>query len=249
MRVRLGNRVLTARPVGLLLTLAALAACLALGAWQVRRAHEKQSLLEAFASGTRSTIELAGTDVERLARYQHVSTRGRYVPDRQILIDNMPSSLGAPGYRVLTPLERADGRGLVLVDRGWVPLGDSRQRLPDVRVGDEPRVVRGRLDVLPVPGVRIGEAGVAGDRSWPRVLFFPRMADIEHALGTHVAPRIVLLDADLPDGFERAWRPSIGFGPERHFGYALQWFALALTAVVAFVAMSLRRADAAEPET
>jgi surfeit locus 1 family protein len=146
---------------------------------------------------------------------------------------------------VLTPLLRDDGRGLLLVDRGWVPLGDSRQQLPDVAVGDEPRVVRGRLDTLPVPGVRMGEAEVAGDRSWPRVLLFPELADIERALGAHIAPRIVLLDPDLPDGYERRWRPSIGLGPERHFGYAFQWFALAATVVVAFVAMSLRRATPA----
>ena len=48
-----------------------------------------------------------------------------------------------------------------------------------------------------------------------------RLARASHA-------RIVLLDADLPDGYEREWRPAIGFGPERHFGYALQWFALAV---------------------
>ena len=149
--------------------------------------------------------------------------------------------MGAPGYRVLTPFLRDDGRGLVLVDRGWVPLGDSRERLPDVTVDAEPRIVRGRLDTLPVPGVRIGDAAVAGDRSWPRVLLFPQIADVQHALGVHIAPRIVVLDAALPDGYERQWRPSIGFGPERHFGYALQWFALAVTAAVAFVAMNLRR--------
>jgi surfeit locus 1 family protein len=243
MRLQIGNRVLTPRPVGVLLTLAVLAACVRLGSWQLERAHEKHALLAAFTTGTRTTIDLAGTDIAGLTRYQHVRTRGHYLPDRQILIDNMPSAMGAPGYRVLTPLLRDDGRGLLLVDRGWVPLGHSRERLPDVTVGAEPRVVRGRLDTLPVPGVRIGEAAVAGDRSWPRVLLFPEFEDLERALGAHLAPRIVLLDADLPDGYERQWRPSIGFGPERHLGYALQWFALAMTAIVAFVAMSLRRAE------
>jgi surfeit locus 1 family protein len=113
--------------------------------------------------------------------------------------------------------------------------------MPDIAVGTGQRTVSGRLDNLPVPGVRIGEAGVAGDQRWPRVLLFPTVTDIERALGGRVAPRIVLLDADLPDGYEREWRPAIGFGPERHFGYALQWFALAVTGAVAFIAMNLRR--------
>jgi len=241
MRLRIRNRAFTPRPVSVLLTVVALAACIRLGWWQVDRGNEKQALLAQFAAGTRTTVDVAGIDLESLARYQHVRILGHYLPQQQILIDNMPSAIGSPGYRVLTPFSRADGRGLLLVDRGWVPLGASRQVMPDVAVGAGQRTVTGRLDDLPVPGVRIGEAGVAGDQRWPRVLLFPRVTDIERSLGTRVAPRIVLLDADLPDGYEREWRPAIGFGPERHFGYALQWFALAVTAVVAFVAMNLRR--------
>jgi surfeit locus 1 family protein len=103
--------------------------------------------------------------------------------------------------------------------------------------------VSGRLDTLPEPGVRVGTAGVPGDRGWPRVLNFPRQQDVEQALGERVESRIVLLDPAAPDGFERAWRPAMRFGPERHLGYAIQWFALALAVLVAFVALSLRRRD------
>jgi len=37
------------------------------------------------------------------------------------------------------------------------------------------------------------------------------------------------------------WRPSLGFGPERHLGYAIQWFVLALVALVAFISLSVQR--------
>ena len=114
---------------------------------------------------------------------------------RQVLLDNMPSrSTGRPGYRVLTPLQRADGRGWVLVDRGWVPLGASREDLPDVAVGGGPREVSGMLDVLPVPGLRVGPAAAPGAAGWPRVLLFPTEADVESALGVAVESRIILLD-------------------------------------------------------
>jgi surfeit locus 1 family protein len=52
---------------------------------------------------------------------------------------------------------------------------------------------------------------------------------------------LLLLDAGAPDGFEREWRPAMRFGPERHLGYAIQWFALALALTVIFVALSLQR--------
>jgi surfeit locus 1 family protein len=153
----------------------------------------------------------------------------------------MPSSTGRPGYRVLTPLARADGLGWVLVDRGWVPLGATRESLPDVAVPDGERAVSGVLDTLPEPGLRVGPAAAPGAASWPRVLLFPTEPDVEGALGRDVESRIVLLDAGVPDGYERQWRPSLGFGPERHLGYAIQWFAFATVAVVLFIALNLRR--------
>jgi surfeit locus 1 family protein len=51
----------------------------------------------------------------------------------------------------------------------------------------------------------------------------------------------VLLDPAAPNGYERVWRPAMQFGPERHLGYAIQWFALALVALIIFIALSLRR--------
>jgi cytochrome oxidase assembly protein ShyY1 len=224
-----------------LLTAVALAAFTSLGTWQLGRAREKRELIAEFAAGSRDTVEASGVDLGGLPRYQHVRLRGTYDPARQVLLDNMPSATGRPGYRVLTPLRRADGRGWVMVDRGWVPLGASREVLPDVAVGAGERELGGVLDVLPEPGLRLGTAATPGDAGWPRVLLFPTGADLESVLGLELEPRIVLLDADLPDGYERSWQPSLGFGPERHLGYALQWFAFAVVAVVLFIALNLRR--------
>jgi surfeit locus 1 family protein len=242
MRLRVGNRAFAPRAWAALLTAAALAACVSLGWWQVGRAREKQAMIASFARGTQTSVELTGdVGVDDLPRYQHVRTLGHYEPARQVLLDNMPSRDGYPGYRVLTPFVRDGYDRLLLVDRGWVPLGASREVLPAVAVDAGHRAVSGRLDQLPVPGVRVGEAAAAGDVRWPRVLNFPRQADVERVLGAPVESRILLLDPAAPDGFERVWRPAMGFGPERHLGYAIQWFALALVAVVIFIALSLER--------
>jgi surfeit locus 1 family protein len=242
MRLRIANRAFEPRLWAVLLTAVALAACVALGLWQIGRGREKQAHVESFARGTQTSVALEdGASIDALPRYQHVTTHGRYDATRQVLIDNMPSSSGRPGYRVLTPLVRADSPRLLLVDRGWVPLGASREVLPPVDVPTGPRVVTGRLDQLPEPGVRVGEAGVPGDERWPRVLNFPRQADLERVLGQPIEPRILLLDPAAADGYERVWRPALRFGPERHLGYAIQWFALATTVFVVFVALSLRR--------
>lgn len=247
MRLQVGKRVFAPPAWGVALAVLAAAAFVLLGNWQLGRAREKQALIAEFEAGTRETVDADGRAFDELARYQHVQITGAYDAARQVLIDNMPSpSDGRAGYRVLTPLRRADGRGWVLVDRGWVPLGTTREDLPDVAVGGEPREVGGVLDALPIPGMRAGPAAAPGDRRWPRVLLFPTVADVESALGVPVESRIILLDAADPDGFERKWKPTLGFGPERHLGYAIQWFAFALVAVVLFVALNLRRVNADE---
>jgi surfeit locus 1 family protein len=222
-------------------TALALAAFVSLGCWQLGRAREKRALIEEFEAGGRETLDATGVGFDGLPRYQRVRLHGSYDASHQVLLDNMPSSSGQPGYRVLTPLRRADGGGWVMVDRGWVPLGASRAVLPDVTVNPDEREVSGVLDALPEPGLRLGPASAPGATGWPRVLLFPTEADLESAIGHAVGSRILLLDAGLPDGYERQWRPSLGFGPERHLGYALQWFAFAVVAAVVYVALNIRR--------
>jgi surfeit locus 1 family protein len=241
MTLRIGSRLFAPPAWSIVLAALALGAFVSLGYWQLGRAHEKQALFDAFMAGSEDTVDATGLGFAELARYQHVRLGGSYDATRQILLDNMPSVAGQPGYRVLTPLERADGRGWVLVDRGWVPLGATREDLPDVAVGAGERQLSGILDVLPIPGLRMGPAAAPEATGWPRVLLFPTEADVESALGVDVESRILLLDAGAPDGFERKWRPALGFGPERHLGYAIQWFAFALVVAILFIALNLRR--------
>jgi surfeit locus 1 family protein len=149
---------------------------------------------------------------------------------------------GRAGYRVLTPLALADGQA-VIVDRGWVPKAFGADAvLPDVRVDNRPRTITGRLDRLPRPGIALATTPEDKDAGWPRVVQFPSADELSAALGMDLVNGVVLLDADAPDGFVRNWRPS-DFGPERHLGYAVQWFALAGTLVVAYLAWSFRRSD------
>lgn len=250
MSLRIANREFAPRAWTVLLTGVAMAVFISLGSWQLERGREKQALVQAFQQGKQSSVELAeGVAFDDLPRYQHVRATGSYEPGRQVLLDNMPSQAGKPGYRVLTPLRRTGSDRLLLVDRGWVPLGASRATLPEVAVAADVRAVWGRLDSLPAPGVRVGEAGTPGDANWPRVLNFPQQADLERALGNPVESRILLLDPAATDGFERAWRPAMRFGPERHYGYAVQWFAFAIVALVIFIALNLRRVGAGAAST
>jgi surfeit locus 1 family protein len=153
----------------------------------------------------------------------------------------MYSLQGRPGYRVLTPLQ-LEGGAWVLVDRGWIAPGATRAQLPDVNVDGSARSLIGRLDNAPQPGIRMGDETQTGE-GWPRVLHYPTHAQLERVLERPLAQRIVVLAADQPDGYERASRPLVHVDPSRHIGYAVQWFAFALAAVVIYVLISRRPKD------
>ena len=225
---------------GTLLTLAGAALFVSLGFWQLDRAEEKRGLLAQASAGEASTIDAAAGALNTLPRYQRVRVHGRYDAQRQILLDNMYSAQGRPGYRVLTPMQLDDG-AWVLVDRGWIAPGATRAQLPAIDVAESARTVVGRLDNPPQPGMRVGDQSDLG-QGWPRVLHYPTQAQLESVLERPLAQRIVALAEDQPDGYERAEKPLQHVDPGRNVGYAVQWFAFAVVAVVIYVLMSRRRA-------
>jgi surfeit locus 1 family protein len=216
-----------------LAVLALLPLLLWLGFWQLDRAGQKRALLDGFAAGDRPAVALGG-GLASHSRYTRVRATGRYRPDRQILIDNMTRG-GVAGYHVMTPLVRDEGA--VLVNRGWIPKTFGAGDLPVVDVSGERREVIGRLDRLPRAGLALETEAGAG---WPRVLQFPTREEIEAQTGLELVEGVVLLDDDAADGYARGWRP-VEVGPERHLGYAVQWFALALTLVVIWIVVNWRK--------
>lgn len=219
-----------------LLALAGLALFLSLGRWQLDRAAEKRALVAGFDRGGAALAELP-PGLAPVQRFQRLRAQGRYDPARQFLLDNMTAD-GVAGYRVLTPLVLDDGR-VLLVDRGFVPGSGDRSRLPDVTVGGQPREVTGRADTLPRPGIELTAPPASG---WPRIVGFPRIEEIEVALGQPTFPQLLLLDPDQPDGYRRQWAPP-ALGPDRHLGYAVQWFAFAATVCVIWVLLSFRTVE------
>jgi len=216
-----------------LLALAGIALFVSLGRWQLGRAEEKRVLFAGFAAGDVEAVELPGGLVP-VERYRRVRASGRYDAGRQFLLDNMPRD-GVPGVHVLTPLVRDDG-SVLLVDRGWIAIGGDRRALPALPVDGAPRQVTGRADSLPRPAVELEAPPGSG---WPRLVSFPTTGELAAALGVAVHPQVLLLDDGEPDGFVRDWQPP-GMTPDRHIGYAVQWFGLATAVAVTWLVLSFR---------
>lgn len=208
--------------IALLATVAAV--CVSLGFWQLGRAGESRAAAERFDAALALPASRLRTadDADDTLRYRKVASTGRYVPDRQILLDNIVRG-GVAGYYVLTPFAPDDGGPWVIVNRGWVPADFDRTVLPDITVDGRLRSIDGLLDRLPSPGLRLGEQPVEERDAPVRVRNFPTMESLAHALGRPLYAYQLLLDAGRPDGFARDF-PAPGLAPERHIGYAVQWW-------------------------
>jgi surfeit locus 1 family protein len=216
------------------LAVAACAAGIALGHWQAGRAAEKRALGARLEQALRSAPIEIGPGLlpdDRLA-YEHVAARGRLIVEHTIYLDNKLRR-GRPGYEVVTPL-RLNGTH-VLVNRGWVEAGPSREALPEVPPpAGEVRVEGLALAYLPHV-LQVGPPPRGKVRQNLDVDSFAQET------GLQLQPIVIQQHSPAPDGLLREWpRPDTGI--EKHESYALQWYSLAGLAVVLFLVLSFRRA-------
>jgi len=222
-----------------LITLVVFGILLSLGFWQLDRADQKRSLLKYFRSGADTAevqLHARMTSAEGL-NYQRAAAAGHYDSTHQFLLDNRTHN-GVAGYEVLTPLIMQGAKVAVLVDRGWVPLGVSRQVLPSVPVDQSERRVSGRIKQPSAKGFRLGPEQPR--RQWPYRIQYADLDRLANELDYSLLPLVVLLDPKQPDGFVRDWHP-LYFGPERNVGYAVQWFSMAAVLLVIYISVNLRK--------
>lgn len=234
--------------VGWMLALAVAALCASLGLWQLQRMHAKQAWLDASAQvlAQRSERPLAlAADAARAREFDWAAGAGRFAALPAVLLDNQnrDGHAGVRAYRIFEPDAGPDAAGTVpvLVELGWLPLPGDR-RLPGVTAPDATHV-SGLLLPPPSPGLAAPAVDVQADGTLLVVALQPDA--VAAALGLPaLAPRVLRLDPDLPLGYARDLDllPNT-LPPERHLGYAVQWFALALAVLViaALLAWRTRR--------
>ena len=232
------------RAFAVLLTLVAVAAFCALGQWQLGRAAQKKALLDAFADAARAPAQPLdpARDARDANRYPHVVTHGHFDTAHAYLLDErvQDGKLGVHAIGVFQP----DGeRDALLVDRGWIAWNHApgtQAPVPPPVAG--PVELNGIYAPFPGSGLAIGGDALARQSAWPKLTLRLDPAAVAVDLGRPLLPRLLLLDAAPDSGFMRTWTPAV-MPPERHVGYAVQWFALAAAAVAVFIALHWRKPE------
>ena len=227
-------------PLLFVLVVAAAAAMIGLGAWQLQRLSERRALnAQVRARMSQAPLALSGP-IGELPEYTPVWAKGVFDFANEIVLRNRAHDQ-EPGVHLLTPLRIEGSDQVVLIDRGWIPYtqADPAARAPyDGPSG--PLTVMGlarssqarTFFVLPADPTAspaaprldawlwINIPQIQGQMPYPLLPFF-----------IEAAPRADL--STLPiSGYDDI---DLSDGP--HLSYAIQWFAFAVILVAGSIAL------------
>jgi surfeit locus 1 family protein len=228
-----------------MLTFAGICLFVSLGLWQLERAALKNALktkyearLDAEFRQIEASEYLSEHDISDM-EFQKLIIHGHYDLSRTILIDNQLRE-GRAGYHVVTPFIMNGGDKIVLVNRGWVGIGNSREQLPRIEAPVTEATVRGIVSFPDSDGFRMGQVSLKD--KWPQVIPFIEIEAMQLQFQNRLLPIIIWLDPEQPGHYPRDWNPVYD-NPEKSRAYAWQWFAFAVISLGLFVGLNLRSKD------
>ena len=221
----------------LLLSLAVIGLFIALGFWQLSRAQQKTAVLKEF----QARAELGPFSAKDLRtpkdwRFYQVKLNGHFDDAHTILLDNKTFN-GKVGYEVYTPFIAQGMDTTILVDRGFIPLGVSRDALPAVpKTAKGKATIQGMLNTPPLY-VSFGEMRDNGKTAWPLRVEYIKLSTLSKLLDTNLYPYVLSINPESPSALQVKWQ-IVNVDPNKHMGYAVQWFALALTLLIISVVLN-----------
>ena len=199
--------------------------CHALAQWQwdrrVEVQHRVNRVLENYDDDPAPFAEASRlfTAFETEHEWTPVTLGGEYLVDETLIVRNRPRA-GRPGYEVLVPF-RTDEGPVVVVDRGWLPVGNTPGR-PDA----VPAPPAGPAEV--VVRVKPGEPALDRDAPDGQVPSID-LAEIAATVGGPVADTaygiMVTEDPAVEAMPQKLVEPTLDEGP--HPSYAIQWYLFA----------------------
>jgi surfeit locus 1 family protein len=212
---------------------------IALGFWQLSRAHEKEAMLAALSDSTHKTPLTLSQVLEKPKQYHYygVAVEGKFLSGEDVLLMHQMQAQDV-GYHVLS-LFQPDKGGLPLwVDRGFLSVRHKDEIPPPPT---HSLALRGIID-QPEPDRFILGENVMFPEKRPLEIQRVDVDELSQLTGHKALPVVVLAETDLQDGLIRQWEIVV-MPPAKHYGYAVQWFALAACLIVIYIVTRRRGAS------
>lgn len=216
-----------------------------LGFWQLERSHEKRTMLaraDAALASRRPQPWSVIADPRRARDYDWVEVRGRFVDAPAVLLDNQQHAgrVGVRAYRLFV----VEGGQPLLVDLGWIAV-PARRTMPAVSIPASRTTLLGLMMPPPGAGLAVGPPATLADGTLLATTLDPTALRATLRAPT-LAPRVLRPVPEPGFGFRREFEilPNT-LPPERHVGYAVQWFALAFAVLITALLLTWRARRAA----
>lgn len=247
---------------------------LRLGFWQLAREQEKLALQASWeARQAEVPVLLEQLDPADDLQYRQVRLVGSFDNAHVFLLDNRIHQ-GRVGFEVVQPFVTNQGQ-IVFVNRGWLEQGPDRQTLPVVPLLETPKEVPKEVpmdaarqvptaaaqadDQLSLSGtvyVPVGDQLVLGDIApgpdWPKLMQTLDIPELARLAGYDAGQQLFPYSVRLAEGsaavLQRNWS-VISTTPEKHRGYAVQWFVMAAVLVLLYFYYSMRSPVRSERDT
>ncbi|UKA68699.1 SURF1 family protein [Arthrobacter sp. FW306-05-C] len=208
-------------------------ACVFLGRWQMDRRAETLAEINRVVSNYSATpipFEQARDQFNHLdpaKEWTQVELKGTYDAAGERIVRNRPLN-GQPGYEVVVPFRLTTGE-TVVIDRGWLPIGNTNPGSPDSvpapPQGEVTAVVRLKHGEPELQrGAPEGQLASIDLPTYAAQLGYPLMTGAYGQLASETPPA-----AAMPVAFPK---PSTDEGT--HLSYSLQWFAFGVLMFVGF---------------
>lgn len=198
-----------------------------LGNWQLERAVQKEELLKAWNDD--SILLTSLSQLNSLADKNLFPARleGGILQGKWLLLDNRTRG-GHAGYELIGFLQMPTEHSLLPVNLGWLKASPDRSQLPEIQLPELPDYFSGRMHRVQPSFVLAQDTWTPG---WPlrvQTLDVERLQSLVHR---PVLPWVLEVVEPVDTRLNTDW-PVAALKPERHLGYAVQWFAMALALAV-----------------
>ena len=210
-------------------------ACVLLGNWQFARRAEARAEIARIdanydARPVKLTEALPTPDAfeEDAHKWLPVTVSGNYLTEQQMLVRNRPFE-SKIGFNLLVPFQLENG-DVFIVDRGWVPAGETADTPAEIPAPPEGTVtVTARLKAGEpvIPGRTASEVD-GGIVSLGTINLEEIQATLQRPAYTGAYGLLIEEEPSAQSG-QLAIRPERDEGP--HLSYALQWYVFILIAV------------------
>ena len=226
-------------------TLLVLFVLIKLSFWQYARGIEKEQrsariteLNQGSSLSLNEVVELSQTSQfkgKESINDLPVSITGNFNSNFVFLLDNQVENRSL-GYRVIQVI--STDKHSVLVNLGWVMGSIDRSKIPDITPLSGQHLFKGHIRIVE-QGIMLTEQDFSNAR-WPLRVQQIEIDKFSILINKPLLPFIVYVAKEEVLGYKKNWNPIV-MPAEKHFAYAFQWAALALTWLVLMLFFKIKK--------